>query len=64
MYEKIRAFCEEKQISARAFERVCDMPNGYILKLEKGMKPSLKYTKVMARVMGISIEELTDEETV
>ena len=62
MHEKIRKFCDEKKITIAAFERVCGLSNGYVDKIEKlSLKPSLKHTKRMAQVMGISIEELIDE---
>ena len=62
MYEKIRGFCDKNRITIAAFERVCGLSNGYVDKIEKhALQPSLKNTKRMAQVMGISIEELTDE---
>ena len=62
MYEKIRAFCDKKEITIAAFERVCDLSNGYVDKINKqSLRPSVKHSRRMAQVMGISIEELTDE---
>ena len=62
MYEKIRKFCDDRKITIAVFERVCNLSNGYVNKIEKqALKPSLKHTKRMAQVMGISIEELIDE---
>lgn len=61
MYEKIKAFCEENKISIAQFERICDLGNGYILKLPSIKSPSLKKAKRIAEVMGIPLEELLDE---
>lgn len=63
MYEKILKFCDDKDISISAFERICGVANGYVNKL-KTSTPGVRFVKRASQVMGISIEELTDEETV
>lgn len=60
MYEKILKFCDEKNIPISTFERICGVSNGYVNKL-KTTAPGVRFVKRAAQVMGISIEELTDE---
>lgn len=59
MYEKIKAFCDEKKISVETFERLIDSSHGYIGKLRTS-KPGVKMAVRIAQVMGITVEELFD----
>ena len=63
MYEKILKFCDDMNISIAAFERLCGVKNGYVGKL-KSATPGIRFVKRASQVMGVSIEELTDDETV
>ena len=58
MYEKIRDFCIERDISIAVFERICGFSNGYIGKVKDKENPGVKAAHRMAQVMGITVEEL------
>lgn len=62
MYEKIAEYCEEKNISIAAFERICGFKRGYVEKLKGSRQPGVRFAKRAAEVMGISIEELIGNE--
>lgn len=58
MYEKIKAFCIDVNISISQFERICGFSNGYIGKVREKENPGVKAAHRMAQVMGITVEEL------
>lgn len=61
MIDKIRKFCEDRDVSIFAFEKICGFSNGYISKLNK-TKPGAKAALRIAQVMGVSVESLLSEE--
>lgn len=62
LYEIVKKFCEEKGISVFQFERICGCSNGYIRRLsERGHSPSMKLTKRVAQVMGMTVDELIEK---
>lgn len=60
MFEKIRDFCREVNISISQFERICGLSNGYVNKMRDKENPGVKAAYRMAQVMGITVEELLE----
>lgn len=61
MYEKIKAFCDERHIPIAQFERLIGRKKGYVAKL-KDSAPGIRSAVRIAQVMGVSVEELLDEQ--
>ena len=58
MYERIKDFCIDRDISIAIFERICGFSNGYISKIKEKENPGVRAAQRMAQVMGITVEEL------
>lgn len=61
MFEKIKEYCDSVGISVSQFERICGVSQGYANKL-KYSEPGVRTARRMCQVMGITIEELLDEQ--
>lgn len=65
----IKKYREEHSLSQRQFAQMCDISNGYISMLEKGMNPqtkepitpSLPALKTIATAMGMSLNDLINQ---
>jgi transcriptional regulator with XRE-family HTH domain len=57
VYENIMKYCEEKNMSARAFEIRCGLSNGSISKWKENANPTIESLTKVAKSTGIPIEE-------
>ena len=62
MVEKIRALCKEKGISIFALEKQLGFGNGVIRRWDTSA-PSYERVSAVADALGVTVAELTDEDT-
>lgn len=61
MYKIIRSLCKEKKLSISKLERDLEFPRGYIFQWSR-IEPGILKVKKVADYLGVSIEELIEEE--
>lgn len=59
MFEAIKQFCAERNVTIEQFERLIGVSAGYTYKLQKH-KPNYKIAKKIAVLLDVSVEELFD----
>lgn len=60
IYSRIKKICEEKGISIRSLEQEAGLGNGVIAAWDES-SPRLSSVIAVAKVLGVSIEALTEE---
>lgn len=57
-HEKVTKYCEENNLSASAFEKKCDLPNGLVGKWKaNNYMPCVSTLKKISDATGIPIEK-------
>lgn len=59
MLETVKAYCERQGVTVAQFEKVLDVSDNYLYKLDKH-KPGIKIAKKLSVILGIPLEEVFD----
>lgn len=57
MFDKIKSFCEKREVTIENFEKVIGVSPGYVYKL-KDHQPGMTIARKLAVILGMTLEEI------